>query len=114
MEQNAYTGLEYQPSARLLWTPDPQHSAWGAISRAVRTPSRIEEQGVISLLPTPTDTLPIVPRVYGDPALVSEAVIAYELGFREQMTERFSWDIAAFYNVYDHLIVGASDRRPFP
>ena len=53
LEENPYTGLEYQPTARLIWTPDHRHSLWGAISRAVRTPSRIEEQATISLLPQP-------------------------------------------------------------
>ena len=46
--------------------------------------------------------------------MVSEAVIAYELGFREQMTERFSWDVATFYNVYDHLIVAPQTGDGFP
>ena len=114
LEQNPYTGIEYQPSARVLWTPDPRRSVWGAISRAVRTPSRLEEQGTVSLLPSPADPLTIVPRIYGDPNLASEAVIAYELGFREQMTERFSWDVATFYNVYDHLIVAPQTGDGFP
>lgn len=29
--------------------------------------------------------------------------MAYELGWREQMTDRFSWDIATFYNSYEDL-----------
>ena len=44
---------------------------------------------------------------------MSEAVIAYELGYREQTTEQFSWDIATFYNVYDHLIIGPQSGDPF-
>ena len=35
--------------------------------------------------------------------MVSETLMAYEVGWREQMTERFSWDIATFYNSYDNL-----------
>ena len=33
LEQNTYTDFEYQPTVRLLWTPDQTHTFWGAISR---------------------------------------------------------------------------------
>lgn len=33
----------------------------------------------------------------------SEELIAYELGYRAQPSERFSWDVALFYNVYENL-----------
>lgn len=39
LEQNDFTGLEYEPAARLLWLLDERRSAWGAISRAVRNPA---------------------------------------------------------------------------
>jgi iron complex outermembrane recepter protein len=104
LEENPYTGLEYQPNARLLWTPDRQHSGWGAISRAVRTPSRYQDQVTLTL---PAIAPDVYPRVFGQSDTVSENVLAYELGFREQATERFSWDIAGFYNAYDHLIYAA-------
>jgi len=101
LEENPFTGLEYQPSARLLWTPDRRHSAWGAVSRAVRTPS-LSDEDVAATLPTRVQGM--IPRVYGSHSLSSEAAVAYELGYRTQATERFSWDIATFYNVYDHLL----------
>jgi iron complex outermembrane receptor protein len=113
LEEDPYTGFEYQPTARLIWTPDHRHSLWGAVSRAIRTPSRIEEQAAISLLPQPADPLAVVPRVSGQEGLMSEAVVAYELGYREQTTDQFSWDIATFYNVYDHLIIGPPSGDPF-
>jgi iron complex outermembrane receptor protein len=114
LEESPYTGFEYQPTARLIWTPDRRHSAWGAISRAVRTPSRSERESAISLLPFPADPFPVVPRILGNQSLASEAVVAYELGFREQTTDQFSWDVAAFYNVYDHLIVAPPTGDFFP
>ena len=43
LEQNSYTYFEYQPTIRLLYTPDKKHSLWGAVSRAVHTPSRVDE-----------------------------------------------------------------------
>ena len=42
IEHNEYTGFEVQPSARIAWTDPGGWTAWGAVSRAVRTPSRLE------------------------------------------------------------------------
>ncbi len=101
LEQNPYTGLEYQPTIRLLWTPDRRHSGWCAVSRAVRTPARAEED-VSTTLPRDVGG-GLIPRVLGSHAMTSEALIAYEVGYRTQATEQFSWDLATFYNVYDHF-----------
>lgn len=100
MEQNAFTGLEVQPSARLLWSIDRRHSAWGAISRAIRTPSRAEENIVLTSYAGMPE---VFSRVYGNPDEQSEQLMAYELGYRAQATEKYSWDIAVFYNVYNRL-----------
>lgn len=43
IEHNDYTGVEVQPSVRLLYGLRKNHALWWAVSRAVRTPSRIEE-----------------------------------------------------------------------
>jgi iron complex outermembrane receptor protein len=43
-----------------------------------------------------------MPQTIGNPGLV-EDLLAYELGMRVQATERFSWDLATFYNQYDNL-----------
>jgi len=45
---NIYTGIEIQPSARLLWTPSSRQTMWGAVTRAVRTPSRVEENDLLT------------------------------------------------------------------
>lgn len=101
LEQNPYTGLEYQPSARLLRSFDARHVGWCAVSRAVRTPTRYQEQVVLTL---PEVYPGIFPQVQGQSGAKSETLIAYELGYREQATDAFSWDIATFYNTYDHLM----------
>lgn len=107
-ERNDYTGFEYQPSGRLLYTPDKKHSFWGAISRAVRTPSRFDQDGYLT---TPPTAIPVPPdqyftRLNGSPGYGSEHLMAYELGYRAQPAERFAYDIALYYNVYDDLQVG--------
>ncbi len=44
IEHNDYTGFEIQPSGRLNWTLGPSGTLWAAISRALRTPSRIDRE----------------------------------------------------------------------
>jgi iron complex outermembrane receptor protein len=59
-EHNDYIGFEAQPSARLLWLPKEGHSLWTSISRAVRTPSRLENDGflVLDIITPPRLALP--------------------------------------------------------
>lgn len=102
LEQNSFTYFEYQPTARLLWTPDKTHTLWGAVSRAVRTPACTEEFLLATAPPAPGST--VFPQIIGNQALNAESLMAYEIGYRTQMTEQFSWDLATFYNVYDDLI----------
>ncbi len=41
----------------------------------------------------------------------SENLIAYELGYREQVTEEFAWDMALFYHDYEDFLT-SSDMPP--
>ena len=104
-ENNDYTGLEIQPSGRLLWTPHERHSLWASVSRAVRTPSRAEVDSRIVTTNVPAGPAPVTAFgvVDGNPAFQSEILLAYELGYRVQPHERLSLDLAAFYNDYDRL-----------
>ncbi len=108
-EKNDYTGSEIQPSVRLLWKPKQKHSLWAAVSRAVRTPSRVEDTGQITIgvfeLPSPPYPAGIfVPfSVIGNQDMDAEELLAYETGYRFQATENLSLDITLFYNIYDNL-----------
>lgn len=99
-ERNDYTGFEIEPSARLAWTPGARHMLWAAVSGAVRTPSRWEDDVRINVQVAPG---PTVVSVFGKRDVVSEELTAYELGYRAQPQERTALDVAAFYNVYDRL-----------
>ncbi len=109
LEHNDFTEWEFQPNARLLWTPHPQHRLWAAVSRAVRTPSRIDDGLVLDLVMAPPRTMqnplpfPRLSYFQGNPAFSSEKLTAYELGYRTWPTERLSLDVTAFYNEYDDL-----------
>jgi iron complex outermembrane receptor protein len=96
-ENYTYSGWDAQPSARLIWTPSTHQSIWGAISRAVRIPTQFDED----LRITPPGTSLVVIR--GDAAFQSEALTAYELGYRVLPLPQLSFDIATYYNRYDHL-----------
>jgi iron complex outermembrane receptor protein len=106
-EHNDYTGFEVQPSVRLLWTPDPRNTLWSAVSRAVRTPSRLERgsQMISMIIPAMPPYLPqpTVLHSLGNEDFDSERLVAWELGYRMQPREDLSLDLAVFYNDYDDL-----------
>jgi iron complex outermembrane receptor protein len=99
---NTYTNFEYQPTARLLYTPDQRQSLWAAASRAVRIPSRSEDSILATM--TPTIPAPVFTQIVGNPELVSEDMIAYEAGYRAAPSDYFSWDAAVFFNQYENLV----------
>jgi iron complex outermembrane receptor protein len=99
---NIYTGFEFQPSARLLWTPTTRQTIWAAVTRAVRTPSRVEEDDELTGLLTSNP--PTFIRFIGDGNFTSERLMSYEAGYRSLVTSTFHLDVATFYNNYDHLL----------
>src|SRR3981081_1973386 len=108
-EHNGFTGFEVQPNARLLWTVTRNQSVWTAVSRAVRTPALTEEGLRLNSAVVPPGTpqtpspFPALIAVFGSHQFKSEYLLAYEAGYRAQVTSNFSADIAAFYNHYTHL-----------
>jgi len=110
VEHNDYSGVEWQPSVRLLWRIADGHSAWAAATRAVRTPSRVEQDLAITAATSPT--LPVFIRVTGDPAFRSEESLVFEAGYRARLGAHLSLDAAAFHNRYDDLL-GFETGQPF-
>ncbi len=108
-EHNDFTGFEFQPSIRLLWTPSETRSIWAAVSRAVRTPSRTDDGGRVTLPPVVPPG--IYPVLKGSRGTESEDLVAYEIGYREQVTEEFAVDMTAFFNSYNDLI-SATEKTP--
>jgi iron complex outermembrane receptor protein len=107
-EHNDHTGFEVQPTARLLWIPTVRHSAWAAVSRAVRTPTLSEDaigSRQLPSFPPAFGGAPLFARLSDSPDFESEELVAYELGFRTQASDMFSVDTAAFYNDYNKLRV---------
>ncbi len=89
-EDNSFSGEEFLPNVRLGWKRPGGDLVWAAVSRASRTPNRIE-RGL---------TLPGF-LVGGE--FQSETLTAYELGYRANPLPRAAFSVSAFYNVYDDL-----------
>jgi iron complex outermembrane recepter protein len=99
VEDNYYTDTECQPSARILITPDPHHTIWASVSRAVRTPSIFEESVDISM-PMGSENITILK---GNSDQDPEELYAYEIGYRIKPIQSLIVDAACFYNDYDKL-----------
>jgi iron complex outermembrane receptor protein len=115
-EYNDYTGVEIEPTARLSWHVTRDQTVWGAVSRAVRTPSTIDEDINLALRTTP-GTPTTVSRIVGNTDQESEVLIAYELGHRIQATRDLSFDTSVYYNDFSRLetvntVPGAAYTNP--
>jgi len=92
LEHNGYTGFEWEPSSRLQWNIAADQMIWSAVSRAVRTPSRIDSD-----IREPNSPTPILA---GNSGFRSEILIAYELGYRARLGSAASASLSTFYNDY--------------
>jgi iron complex outermembrane recepter protein len=102
-EYRSDIGLEFEPNARLQWFPDDHQAIWAAVSRALRTPSPIETDINLNAGVFPPGILPLEFNLAANPHFDSERLIAYELGYRNQITSDLAMDVAAFYNNYNGL-----------
>ncbi|HVC31555.1 MAG TPA: TonB-dependent receptor [Steroidobacteraceae bacterium] len=100
LEHNDFSGFEVQPSVRAAWSLSRRQTLWGAVSRAVRVPTRLERDVAID-----------VTNPAGNPVVMllcnrnfhSEEVLAFELGYRVRPVSDLSLDLAAFRNRYTGL-----------
>jgi len=104
LETNQYTGLELQPNLRLRWKLAENQLAWASISKAIRTPSRAETDGFVMFNLVPVEPAPIGLVVQGSSNLKSETLLAYELGYRFELSKSLMFDTTIFYQDYDDLV----------
>jgi iron complex outermembrane receptor protein len=100
---NTYTHFEWQPSVRLLWSPNAQHSIWAAVSRAVRTPSIRDRDLNLDMATGFEGSIPIVSDLLGNPDFKSEDAISYEAGYRQKIGRNLSADLAGYFTHYTQL-----------
>ncbi len=100
-EHNNYSGFDVQPSGRLLWTPTVHQTFWAAITRAVRTPSRLDED--LQLTDSLLHGFPLYLRVLGNGQFGDEEMVGSEAGYRTLIATGLYIDVAMFHNHYDRL-----------
>lgn len=96
-----FSGFDAEPSVRLLWTPSSRQTWWTSVTRAIRTPSDVEETltatGLVS-----TDPLTTI-RIEPNRKFLPETMLGYEAGFRRLLASKLYVDITAFHNRYNNL-----------
>lgn len=97
LERNSYTGWEWLPNLRLSYAVSPQHVAWGALSRAVRSPSRLDVDLVIPGQP---------PFLVNNPDFESELADVAEVGYRGAFGTVASLSVTGFHHRFRRLRTG--------
>jgi iron complex outermembrane receptor protein len=103
LEKDPYAGASLLPEGRIAWKPNDTTLVWGAVSRAVRSPTPFdvdveERSGPVSLS--------------GNRDFETEKLTAFELGVRMQPAAAISFSINGYYNLYDDL--RTVELRPGP
>lgn len=116
-EHNNRSGFEVQPNGRLLWTPTPHQTVWAAYTRAVRTPSRLDQD--LQLTDFASASPPYFLRVVGSKSFRSERLLGSEVGYRALVASKLYLDFSVFRNEYNDLYgYGAGslfvERTPTP
>ncbi len=106
-EHNQFSGWEIQPNVRTNIRFTEQHSAWAAVSRAVRIPTISEEGALINRAVVPPGAglpLPLLLTEENQGNLNAESLVAYEAGYRFKLNSKFYFDISGFYFDYNDII----------
>ncbi len=105
IERNDFSGFEFQPNIRTLWTPDSKNTYWAAISRAVKIPTPRGQDAILNLFSFGGNNLIQEQKA---PDLDSEILWAYELGYKYKKDNSFSYDVAIFIHDYNNLLTSFS------
>lgn len=108
VDHNPISGWDSQPTARLSWNLQPNHTLWGALSRAARAPSRVDSGFNRNLSFMPGNLPGFVPNTLimlrSNEAQESEELKAAEIGLRSQWAPTLSTDFVAFTHRYKNLL----------
>jgi iron complex outermembrane recepter protein len=105
-EHHNNNNFEVEPSLRVLWKVANQHRVWAGISRAVRLPSVTDLRSRVDLS---TDKSVQVFNFKQYEKFTSDEVISYELGYRYWNSDRFTLDVAAYYNQNNNHLVANNE-----
>ena len=104
IERNMYTGSEFLPNLRLAWKASPDALWWGALSRTVRAPSRLDRDLFFGRPPI---------ALVGGPDFGAETARVLELGHRRQVGQSASFSVTLYRALYDDLRTVAPLRPGF-
>jgi iron complex outermembrane receptor protein len=101
--------VEIQPNIRFAYLYSKKDTFWGSIAKAVRTPSRVEQEARLHVVTLPAGEFqgvppflgPIIAMTQPEGNMKSEELIAYEIGWRSAIADNLYVDIAVFYNNYE-------------
>ena len=104
LEHNDFTGLEVMPEARLSWRPRESTLIWASVARAVRTPTRTEDDAttIIASQDSGFGGLPLL-SVLTPGSSRAEVLLAYELGARARVLDDVVVDANLYYFDYSRL-----------
>jgi len=113
--ESDYDAPNFMPSARLLFTPDKENSLWASVSRVVRVPDQFEESAYLYFYGFPSGPGgPSYGAVIPNPDLEEDDMVAYELGYRTDVTSHLSVDLATFYNRYYSVVTFSEAFNTLP
>jgi len=90
-ERSSFVGWQVLPNLRIAYQPGANALLWAAVSKAVRTPSRIDRE------------LQLPPVLAASTNFDAEKVTAFEAGYRGQPASWLSLSVNLFYNFYTDL-----------
>ena len=91
LERSSFVGWQVLPNVRLSYQASGNDLVWAAVSKAVRTPSRIDRQ------------LQFLPLLAPSTDFEAEQLTALEAGYRGQPARWLSLSVNLFYNFYNDL-----------
>jgi iron complex outermembrane recepter protein len=91
LERSSFVGWQVLPNVRLAYQPNSRALFWAAVSKAVRTPSRIDRQ------------LQLPPLLLPSTDFDTEKLVALEGGYRGEPASWLSLSVNLFYNFYNDL-----------
>ena len=113
-EQTNLAGSNALPNLRVGWTPNERQTFWAAASRAASTPAifDLDARQIVSAASSSAGA-PILVAALPNSSLVSEELLAYEIGYRFTPSPALAFDVATFVNHYRHLIVYVDEPPVF-
>ena len=95
VESDPYVGATPLPDLRLSWKVNATTLLWAAVSQAIRSPTPFDRDV--------HENLAGINLLNAGGTFESEDLTAYEVGGRLQPTDRLSFSVSTYYNVYKDL-----------